>query len=430
MTVQAENTSTMDATATSKIESWDDVSLVLVFNSIGWKSSNLLFNLIDAIIGDPLISSAFNGEQPSEAIAYIRDSNVHAAGNLAVTAAQAAQITAVGGNENVADAEVDIAIGSKAQAKGVVGRRGRRVEQGRHEGAGVHRVHRRARHDRGRRRARLRLRLCGHHRSTSTVIQVSIVSNTLTGLTDYVAQFADDDYDYTTRSGVVTVQPGRTTSRGRASASPPTTASRRATPAASTSTAAPCRSRSTSATVDFKAIPTLWEKVVLTTDEQLDNFYPNIGNISDSNSRAIGILIVLNDVRADVSAWIDNADVTAGSVEVLATEEAQIAAEATSTVTASGGSLSGGGTVQAINGQIATNVVLLEGARVDRGQRHRRHRRRRRRGAQHLRDRRVGRTSRRPPATSPSASRSRSTRSAGRRRTSSSTRSTPSSATR
>ena len=57
-----------------------------------------------------------------------------------------------------------------------------------------------------------------------------------------------------------------------------------------------------------------WEKVVLTTQEQLDNFYPNIGNISDSDARAIGILVVLNDVRAEVSASIDNADVTAGGV--------------------------------------------------------------------------------------------------------------------
>ena len=45
----------MDATATSKIESWDNISFVLVFNSIGWKSQNLLFNAIDAIMGDPLI---------------------------------------------------------------------------------------------------------------------------------------------------------------------------------------------------------------------------------------------------------------------------------------------------------------------------------------------------------------------------------------
>ena len=43
---------------------------------------------------------------------------------------------------------------------------------------------------------------------------------------------------------------------------------------------------------------------------------------------------------------------------VSAAETAQILSEATSTVTASGGSFYGGGTVQAINGQIVTNVVL------------------------------------------------------------------------
>ena len=52
------------------------MSVVLAFNSIGWKPQNVLFNAIDAIVGDPLISSAFNGQQPSEALAYIRDSGV------------------------------------------------------------------------------------------------------------------------------------------------------------------------------------------------------------------------------------------------------------------------------------------------------------------------------------------------------------------
>ena len=74
MTVHAENTSTMDATATSKIESWDNLSFVLAFNSIGWKPSNLLFNLVDALHRrSRSISDAFDGQQPSEALAYLRD---------------------------------------------------------------------------------------------------------------------------------------------------------------------------------------------------------------------------------------------------------------------------------------------------------------------------------------------------------------------
>ena len=69
---------------------------------------------------------------------------------------------------------------------------------------------------------------------------------------------------------------------------------------------------------------------------------------------------MLNDVRADSTASIDNATIDAASLAVVASELAQIVATSTSTVEASGGSFSGGGTVQAINGQIATNVVLAD----------------------------------------------------------------------
>ena len=350
VTVSAANTSTMDATATSKIESWDNLSFVLAFNSIGWKSSNILFNTIDAILGDPLISSAFNGKQAAEATAYIRDSNVEATGNLAVTATQASSIVATVGNENVAEAIIDISFGSSWQAKGVSG--GAVVASnkvnttasafieftttpGTIDAADV----------------LVSASDAASIASTSTVIQVAITKNDLSGIADVVAGISPNDYDWTTRSGEVTLTEGDRV---------------RVAPDYSLALGDPgsiyvyhgADALIDLGTVDFKAAPTTWEKVVLTTAEQIANFYPNIGNLFDSDARAIGILIVLNDVRADVSAWIDNAEITGGSVEVLATEDAEIAAEATSTVEASGGSFKGGGTVQAINGQIATNLIL------------------------------------------------------------------------
>ena len=37
------------------------VGVELAFNTIGWKRSNLLFDALDALLGDPLISTAFGG---------------------------------------------------------------------------------------------------------------------------------------------------------------------------------------------------------------------------------------------------------------------------------------------------------------------------------------------------------------------------------
>jgi hypothetical protein len=41
-------------------------------NLIGWKMQNgSAFNALDALLGDPLASTAFNGSQPVETQAYV-----------------------------------------------------------------------------------------------------------------------------------------------------------------------------------------------------------------------------------------------------------------------------------------------------------------------------------------------------------------------
>ena len=122
VTVDAAHVSVIDASITSKIEAWTAISGVAAFNSVGWKSSNLLFNAIEALFGDPVLSElAFDGEQPAEARAWIADSALAVDGDLTISATSAAQITAVAGNENIAEAALDIVFGSSAQAKGVAG---------------------------------------------------------------------------------------------------------------------------------------------------------------------------------------------------------------------------------------------------------------------------------------------------------------------
>ena len=56
------------------------VSVSLAFNTLGYRPSNALFNLIDAILGDPLISTAFKGEDPALALATVTGTTLSATG--------------------------------------------------------------------------------------------------------------------------------------------------------------------------------------------------------------------------------------------------------------------------------------------------------------------------------------------------------------
>ena len=86
-TVHAQNLSQIDATTQSASSSGaQSLGFQLAFNSIGWKATNLLYNALDTLIGDPTIQGAFNGQQPAETLAYVTNSRVHANGNVSVSA--------------------------------------------------------------------------------------------------------------------------------------------------------------------------------------------------------------------------------------------------------------------------------------------------------------------------------------------------------
>lgn len=95
------------------------------------------------------------------------------------------------------------------------------------------------------------------------------------------------------------------------------------------------------------------------TAESASTFIPALGNLTGSDSVGVGGLVARNDVRGSVSANIDNATVSAaGDVTVTATENATLLADITAKVSSSGGSMFGEGTSLAVNGTIATNLVL------------------------------------------------------------------------
>ena len=69
------------------------VGILLAFNTVGWGRSNLLFAALDALMGDPLISSAFGGAlHPAESLASVTNSPITSAGGVSVTATNTAQI--------------------------------------------------------------------------------------------------------------------------------------------------------------------------------------------------------------------------------------------------------------------------------------------------------------------------------------------------
>ena len=110
VSIVAQTTSGIDATLDSALSTGDTgVGITLAFNSIGWKPSNILFNAVDAILGDPLISSAFNGEQPAATTASVTGSTITSAGDVTVNAVNAARLNSTVSNaaDSIASAMFD-----------------------------------------------------------------------------------------------------------------------------------------------------------------------------------------------------------------------------------------------------------------------------------------------------------------------------------
>ena len=93
------------------------LAIALAFNSIGWKSQNILFNLVDSILGEPLIAGALDGEDPSLVSATITNSTIHAGGNVDVSADGAALLNAT--VSNAADSTASALFNAKGKAVGL-----------------------------------------------------------------------------------------------------------------------------------------------------------------------------------------------------------------------------------------------------------------------------------------------------------------------
>ena len=118
VTVSAANHSGIDATLLVAATSGDlALNISLAFNSLGWKSQNILFNLADAILGSPMIAGALDGEDPSLVSATITSSTIDAGGDVTVSADGAALLNAT--VSNAADSAASALFNATGKAIGI-----------------------------------------------------------------------------------------------------------------------------------------------------------------------------------------------------------------------------------------------------------------------------------------------------------------------
>ncbi len=99
LVVQAENVSQVDATTKSaSISGANSYSFLLAFNTIGWEAQNVLFNTVDALLGDPLISNALGHNTPDGTLAYVHDTKLDVAGSISVFSIDRSQINSLVSN--------------------------------------------------------------------------------------------------------------------------------------------------------------------------------------------------------------------------------------------------------------------------------------------------------------------------------------------
>ncbi|MDP2084687.1 MAG: hypothetical protein Q8K20_05785, partial [Gemmobacter sp.] len=418
ITVEALNTADMLAENTALVATGDTgVGVFLAFNSVGWQPSNILFNTIDALLGDPLISGAFNGETPVNADAYVLNSTLGAAGQVTVNAENDGTISATTSNQTTSaasaftdasgtavgavvamnklsgaarayidvahhrstDGQVRVATGDRVLAANgtVYERTGNggvlNLAAQTYTGAGWTPVHGTTGYvnsvNAGRgvavtARDANQIDAENLNEVVTTVKNdggLSIVLSTLNTLAN--------DYAYTTKSGVqrnlltgekVLIASDYNPARGEIGAMYIYVgAPRTGTPV-------------DLGTINYATSPD-WLKI-----DPLDfasMLPPGINlNVSDSDATAGGGMVALNDVRGRVDARVNDASVTSttGDIIVRAVEQAGIDVSNTGTVKADGGSFfNGKGTTLAVNALIATNLVqarataTVEGSLLD-----------------------------------------------------------------
>ena len=338
--VEATDDSSLTATNTSTITSGSTgKALVLAFNTVGWDASNLLFDALDTLAGDPLLEAKFGpGVTGANVSAYVQDSALSAHVDLNVLATEHADINATTDNAstnsvpgsaagiyNESSTDTGATITSnmiKGEASAYIDNTNAPADLVTAGGALT--VH---------------AEDSSTIEATNTLLAYSVAASDggQSVLTNFISQ-ALDDYQYTTHSGVQTVMPNELvrvapdyTNGGYVAADD--TGAGKGSIYEFVGTAVQGANLNLGS-IDYATDP-LWQKIDAATFLSL---LPHV-NVSNSDSSATGGLVVHNDVRSSAIADVNAASLTAGgALAVTALQNASITAIDTSSVTADGGS--------------------------------------------------------------------------------------------
>ena len=73
-------------------------------------------------------------------------------------------------------------------------------------------------------------------------------------------------------------------------------------------------------------LPTSESSALSRVPNDVEDLWPEFGNLTESNAEATGITVVSNDVVSHAKAYVENAAVTCGELSVIALESATVEA--------------------------------------------------------------------------------------------------------
>ncbi|MBR9891184.1 LEPR-XLL domain-containing protein, partial [bacterium] len=343
--ILADNRAVLDATTQTETNTGDTgVGVTLAFNTLGWEASNLLFNAVDALVGDPLISEALDGEDPSMARALVIDSDLTAGTDLTVEALSTEKLNATVSNSTVSEASAQTdasgkSVGVVLASNKVSGRAYAAIDNedapALTEISAGGTVTVRAQDDIG---LWSNSKLVSSSTTTNDGGQ-AVAAETLNDLqqADWLALSGAGLQEVTVKFGEMVRLDDGYSGGGVAGGV--------------------YEYLGTESIIDINSVN--YEDKNLWKPTQTTQGIPSFGNVSESDSVGVGTLVVLNDLRSDVEAVIRGATVGSddGDIVVEAIENATMEANVDASTSSSGGSNLGEGTSIAFNGVIATNVL-------------------------------------------------------------------------
>ncbi|MRH79170.1 hypothetical protein GH984_10725, partial [Spiribacter sp. C176] len=336
VSVLADNEASIEAINKSIVLSGDGAAgVTLAFNSVGYEPTNLLFASLDALFG-----TTSPAADPAQAIARVLDSTISATDDISIQALNRASIDADLSNDATSSAgALTGASGSAASAL---------VVTNRVAGGALAEIDNSTITSTG--AGDLTLLADDDAFITAASSMKAISSTTNDAGASLVGTLVDqltDSYSFTSKSGTQALEDG---DRVRVASDGGT-----GVPGAT------YRYLGSDGNVDLSNTnyndTSLWARV---SESSPADLIPSGLNLSDSDSVAMGALIVRNDLSGGAVAKVFNESTLDlfGAVNVEAKSRTQLSAISEGIVESSGGSAMGEGVSLAVNGVVVTNIVV------------------------------------------------------------------------